>query len=92
MNGGELLKKLGSTFPVYFDSYRGFNSFPLEKSTLMQSYCAPASGNVELCGVLALRGLFLAKVGQEHGAMNCAESWELCEGIQCCSLELRLRP
>lgn len=58
----------------------------------MQSYCVPASGKVELCGVLAQRGLFLAKVGQERGAINCAESWGLCEGVQCCSLELRLRP
>lgn len=74
MNGGELLKKLGSTFSVYFDSYRGFNSLPLEKSPLMQSCCASASGRVEVHGVLVQRGLFLSNAGQERGAINCAES------------------
>lgn len=70
-----MLKKLGSTFSVYFDSYGGFNSFPLEKSTPMQSCCVPASGKVEVRGVPVQRGLYLKNTGQERGAINCAESW-----------------
>lgn len=45
------------------------------KSTLMQSCWVPASGEVEVRGVVAQRGFYLANVGQERGAIDCAESW-----------------